>query len=252
MTLSVLRRHRAWARRSGWRGLGVLAILVTAVAAPEQTAAAEPTARGRGPRPSDFVVVDRAVVRFSAAEAGGKARPHFIYERELAFEARLVALSDPAFRLGGEAFRRHHLQAALERHIAEVLLAGLRLEEEPKPGVVLRQTQAARAMMEQQVGGPETLLAAARAEGIGDAELERLFLRQAKASLYLDTMVTPMLEPGELELRRAHRSDETPFSDMPFDQARPLVERWYVGQALRVAAANFYQSARARLKIEFL
>ena len=65
-------------------------------------------------------------------------------------------------------------------------------------------------------------------------------------------MVTPMLEPSELELRRAHRSGKTPFSDMPFDEARPLVQRWYVGHALRTAAANFYQSARSRLKVEFL
>lgn len=206
----------------------------------------------RGPKPSDFTVVDRAVVRFSAAEAGGRERPHFIYERELAFEARLVALSDPAFRRGHEAFRRHHLQGALERHIAEVLLSGLRLEERPSAGAMGRQVEAARAMLEQQVGGAEVLDAAARAEGIGRAELDRLFRRQAKASFYLDSMVTPMLEPGELELRRAYRSGKTPFSDMPFDQARPLVERWYVGQALRTAAANFYQSARARLKIEFL
>src|SRR5262245_63856048 len=73
-------------------------------------AVAEESAPGRGLGPGDFTVIDRAVVRFSASEAGGKERPYFIYERELAFEARLQALSDPAFRPGQEAFRRHHLQ----------------------------------------------------------------------------------------------------------------------------------------------
>lgn len=251
MNLSVdtLRRHSTLARRAMWPLLGVLVFGTALTLVPRNAGAVEPAARVR---PSDFVLVDRVAVRFSAAEAGGKARPHFIHERELAFEARLVALADPAFRSPAEAFRRHHLQAALERHIAEVLLSGLRLEEAPSKEAIVRQSKAARAMMEQQVGGPQALLAAAEAEGIGSEELERLFLRQAKASFYLDTMVTPMLEPGELELRRVHRSGKTPFSEMPFDQARPLVQHWYVGQALRAAAANFYQSARARLKVEFL
>jgi len=234
-------------RRSWALAAGLLLVLVA-----REAASAEPSRPDRKPEPADFVLVDRAVVRFAAAEAGGQERPHFIYERELAFEARLTALSDPAFRPGREPFRRHHLQGALERHIAEVLLSGLRLEEQPSPAALERQVQAARAMIEQQVGGAETLALAARAEGIGEAELRRLFERQARASFYLDTMVTPMLEPSELELRRAHRSGKTPFSDMPFDQAEPLVERWYVGQALRTAAANFFQSARARLKVEFL
>ena len=205
-----------------------------------------------GAAPQSFVVVDRAVVRFVAAEAGGKAHPHFIYERELAFEARVAALTDPAFQPGREPYRRHHLQAALERHIAEVLLSGLRLEEQPSAAAMARQVRAARSMIEQQVGGPEALLRAAESEGIGRVELEHLFHRQARASFYLDTMVTPMLEPGEFELRRAHRSGKTPFSALSFDEARPLVERWYVGQALRVAVTNFYQSARSRLKVEFI
>lgn len=219
------------------------------VASAAETAADQ---RPGGANTSQFVVIDRAVVRFAAAEAGGKAHPHFIYERELAFEARLVALSDAAFRPGREPFRRHHLQAALERHIAEVLLSGLRLEEQPSAAAMARQVQAARSMIEQQVGGPEALISAAEAEGIGPVELQHLFHRQARASFYLDTMVTPMLEPGEFELRRAHRSGKTPFSALSFDEARPLVERWYVGQALRTAAANFYQSARSRLKVEFI
>ncbi len=41
------------------------------------------------------VLVDRAVVRFEAPETGGARRPRFVFERELAFEARLEALSDP-------------------------------------------------------------------------------------------------------------------------------------------------------------
>lgn len=233
----------------GRRASCLLAVALTGAMGRASAAELPASQPRRGPAPTEFVVVDRAAVRFSA---GGAERPHFIYERELAFEARLTALSDPAFRSGQDPFRRHHLQAALERHIAEVLLAELRLEEQPTRARLAHQANAARAVLEQQVGGAAALAAAAAAEGIGQSELQRLFERQARASLYLDTMVTPMLEPGEFELRRAHRSGKTPFSDLAFDEARPLVERWYVGQALRAAAANFYQSARSRLKVEFL
>src|SRR5690606_28437711 len=125
---------------------------------------------------------------------------YFIHERELAFEARLVALADGAFRSTSESYRRHHLQAALERHIAEVLLSVLSLDPEPSAEVETRQQEAALAMAQQAAGGGEALAAAARAEGLGTLEVRRIFRRRARASLYLDQMVAPMLEPSELEL----------------------------------------------------
>src|SRR5690606_9510556 len=79
------------------------------------------------------ITIDRAVVRFSAPEGGGRERPYFVYERELAFEARLVARADLAHRSKSEPYRRHHLQAALERHIAETLLAALTIDPSPSP-----------------------------------------------------------------------------------------------------------------------
>ena len=199
------------------------------------------------------VLVDRAVVRFEAPETGGARRPRFVFERELSFEARLEALADPdRGTLGELPYRDRHVTGALDRHIAETILGALRIEPEPTPAELANQSQLARRMLSDRAGGEEALDAAREAEGLSEREFGRLLLQKARASLYLDRMVTPMLEPGEFELRRAHRSGKTPFSDMPFDQARPLVERWFVGHALRTAAANFYQSARSRLKIEFL
>ena len=206
--------------------------------------AAEPPSRVSGER----ILVDRAVVRFTAAEAGGRQTPYFIHERELAFEARLVALADGAFRSTSESYRRHHLQAALERHIAEVLLSVLSLDPEPSAEVETRQQEAALAMAQQAAA----LAAAARAEGLGTLEVRRIFRRRARASLYLDQMVAPMLEPSELELRRAHQSGESPFSDRPYGDVKLELRRWYVGEALRAAAASFFQKARARLRIEYL
>jgi hypothetical protein len=91
-------------------------------------------------QPSSPVLVDRAVVRFIAPETGGTRSPRFVFERVLAFEARLEALADPDRQQGTEAFRERHVRAALERHIAETLLASLRIEPEPKPEELVRLT----------------------------------------------------------------------------------------------------------------
>jgi hypothetical protein len=107
-------------------------------------------------------------------------------------------------------------------------------------------------MAEEEVGGAGRLLQAASAEGLATLEVRRIFQRRARASLYLDQMVAPMLSPTELELRRAHRSGETPFSDSPFAEVRDSLRDYYVSQALRQAAARFFQRARARLKVEYL
>ncbi len=68
------------------------------------------------------VALDRAVVRFEAPETGGALRPQFVYERELAFEARLEALADADRAQGGAPYLDRHVRAALERHVAEELL----------------------------------------------------------------------------------------------------------------------------------
>ena len=198
------------------------------------------------------ITVDRAVVRFSAPEGGGRKRPYFVYERELAFEARLVARADPAHRAKSEPYRRHHLQAALERHIAETLLAALTIDPAPSPTQIADQLAAARTMVVDAVGGEATLSLAAREEGLGSLELRRFFRRRALASLYLNVMVEPMLEPSALELRRVHERGEGPLADKSFSEAEPALRRWYVAQSLRAAVQTYYQNARTRLRVDFL
>src|SRR5688500_3147236 len=99
------------------------------------------------------VTLDRAVVRFYAPETGGVERPRFIYERRLAFEARIEALSDRDRGADGQPYRERHVSAALERHISEVLLASLRIEPEPSEAVVVRQVELARKLLIDRVGG---------------------------------------------------------------------------------------------------
>src|SRR5579883_3573241 len=68
--------------------------------------------------------VDRVVVRFTATETGGTAQPRFVDERTLAFEARLEVLAEKTEGDGGD-YAERHLRAALERHVAETMLATL-------------------------------------------------------------------------------------------------------------------------------
>lgn len=214
------------------------ALLVGLVLVVARPAAAEP------------LLIDRTVVRFTAPELGGARSPRFISARMLAFEARIEALADPD--RGGAAYRERHVSAALERHVAETLLANLRIEPEPTSGELRAQTEAARRLVEERVGGAEPLRAAARAEGIGQRELLALFERQARASLYLDRMVSPMLSPSDAELRALYRNEKTPFHEAPFDTILPGLRRWYVATRLQGALAAYYQNARSRLRVVFL
>lgn len=199
---------------------------------------------------SEPVRVDRAVARFTAPELGGERSPRFVLGRLLAFEARLEALAD-SDRSGG-AYRERHLSAALERHVAETLLAGLRIDPEPTPRELAQQTEAARRLTAERAGGLAAVEEAARAEGVSQRELYVLFQRQARASLYLDRMVSPMLAPSDAELRALYRTERTPFRDAPFETILPGLRRWYVSTRLQAALAAYYQNARSRLRIVIL
>src|ERR1041384_2181723 len=112
------------------------------------------------------VIGDRAVVRFEAPETGGARHPRFVFERELSFEARLEALADPdRVALGDSPYLDRHVTAALDRHIAETILGTLRIDPEPKPSELEQQSQLARRIEIDRVGGPDAQAAALEAEG---------------------------------------------------------------------------------------
>lgn len=192
-------------------------------------------------------LLDRVVVRWAAPETGGAATPQFIFERELAFEARLESLMDPDPEPG--PYHDRHVRAALDRHIAETLLASLPVQPPTTPREVAARAEAARAMLEQRVRGRERLIAAAADEGLSSDELDALLRREAKASLYLDRMVAPMLEPSAVELRALHHAGATPFKDEAFEQAQPALVRWYIGQKLSQAIEAYYLNARNRVTL---
>jgi hypothetical protein len=197
------------------------------------------------------ITLDRVAVRFYAPETGGVEHPRFITQRRLAFEARIEALADQA-RGDDAAYRERHLSAALERHVSEVLLASLRIDPEPSELVMSRQVELARKLLVDRVGGEEALLAAQRAEGVSSAELSSLLRRQARASLYLDRMVAPMLRPSDAELEAIQRSAPAALQNEPFARVRPLLLRWYVSRRLGSAMSSFFQEARSRVTITLL
>jgi hypothetical protein len=190
-------------------------------------------------------LLDRVAVRWYAPETGGPQKPQFIFARELAFEARLESLADPDPEPG--PYHDRHVRAALDRHIAETLLAALPILPEADAKTLAAAIAVARSVLEQRVHGRAKLLEAAKAEAMDADEIERILERQAKAGIYLDRMVAPMLRPSEIELRDLLRTGSTPFKDMPYDQVQSALERWYVGQRLAKATDAYYQNARARV-----
>jgi hypothetical protein len=223
--------------------------LLPALLAASSASAAPPPVPPAAPAPAHdgALLLDRVVVRWHAPETGGVAKPQVIFERELAFEARIESLADPDQEPG--AYHDRHVRAALDRHIAETLLASLPILPAPSTKEVADRAEGARAILEQRVHGRAHLIAAAAAEGMTSDELDALLRRQAKASLYLDRMIAPMLEPTELDLRDLLQTGATPFKGLPFEEVRPALARWYVGQRLSQALETYYQNARARVVV---
>lgn len=220
--------------------------LVVGLAAP-LTAGAQSSAAGAAKDASASVTLDRAVVRWYAPETGGVGRPQFIFARELAFGARIESFASPDPEPG--IYQDRHIRAALDRHIAETLLASLPIMPTPSPMEVAARAEVARGILEQRAGSRSRLIEAAFAEGIGTDELDAILRRHARASLYLDRMVAPMLEPSEQELRAILRTQATPFKDLAYDQVAPALRRWFIGQRLGQALEAFYQGARSRVTV---
>jgi hypothetical protein len=196
------------------------------------------------------LAVDRVVARFESAELGGPDHPRFVFERELAFEARIEALAEKkrGFVLSA-AYEDRHVRAALERHVTEEILRHLPIEPAVSADDIRRRSVTATLVLEARVGGRENLLAAAIAEGMEEGDLQVLVQRQARASLYLDHMVAPMLDPSDAELIEVLRAEPSPFRGQPFDQVATPLRHWYVEDRLVSALATFFQGARARIRI---
>jgi hypothetical protein len=227
---------------NGWR----IALLVAAFALPTQAASAQ-----SGP-----IAVDRTVVRFYAAETGGTAYPRYIFERTLAFEARLEALAATTQGIG-EGYQEHEVRAALEHHVAEEILATLadRLiadsppSRRPTADELTRVQQDLTAAMIERLGGRARVDEAARVEQLDAEEVDGIFRRGALAAWYVDRAITPILHPSEEQLRDVYRTSAHPYRGRPLEEVRAALERWFGVERARVAEGTFLQAARSRVKI---
>jgi hypothetical protein len=202
------------------------------------------------------VVLDRAAVRFYAPETGGTAYPRFIFERTLAFEARLSAMaggSDAA----GPSYDERDVRDALEHHVAEEILSSLadRLiadsppERRPAPGVLDALARDIGHAFVEQLGGRPRIDDAARAERIDGVEVEAIVRRRAMAAWYIDRALTPILHPSDEQLRDVFRTSAHPYRGRPFKEVHDALARWFVVERVRAAESAFLQAARSRVRI---
>jgi hypothetical protein len=205
---------------------------------------------------SEGKLVDGVALRFYAPETGGPGRPRFITHRILAFEARLESLiEDPSGTTNG-AITDRHIRAAMDRHIAEELLASLPLERQPDEAEIARVVVELRAGLLQRIGGERSpaefdlvLADAAAAEGLAPEEVNQILRRRARAALYLERAVAPLLFPTEEQLRDVYRTSAHPYRGVKFEDARLQLSRWFVDERLRSSSTAFLQAARSRVKI---
>ncbi len=201
-------------------------------------------------------VVDRAVVRFYSPETGGTARPRFVDERTLAFEARLESMAERPEGIG-DGYQERHVRAALEHHVAEEMLASLAhkliagstANRRPSSAELLRVGEDLGAALFERLGGKAQVEAAAAAEQLDPSEVDAILQRQALAAWYLDRALSPILQPTEEQLREVFRTSAHPFRGKPYDDVRGDLARWFVLERIRVAESAFFQGARTRVVV---
>ncbi len=221
------------------RGWGVVVAAGVAALVAASPADAQPSAPA--------TIVDAIAVRFYAPETGDAERPRFITERTLAFEARIEAMNDRYD--GALPYLERHVRSALERHIAEEMLAHLPLDGGPASDVRARMVRQFVNTATARAGGRAAVLAAATAEGLAVQEVDALFARQAAAAIYVDTALTPILHATDEQLRQVFRTAAHPYRGTTFEDARDRLDKWFVIERLRSAEAAYFQTARARVKI---
>ena len=192
------------------------------------------------------IFTDSIAVRFIAPDMGGASKPRFVTQRQLSFEARLLALEeDPS-----GVVQPRHAQAAVEAHIAEEMLRALPLDHPADFKAVAETVMTLRLALEQRVGKP-AIERAEKLEGIEPVELDSILERQARAALYVDRAVTPILATNEDQLRETYRTTSHPFRGRPFEEVREDLSRWVVVERFRSAEQAYLQSARSRVTIVY-
>lgn len=219
--------------------------------APPAPRAAQPVASAPSTPAVRRIVVDRVAVRYFTPETGGAAKPRFITERELGFFARVESSSEGVEVAKGD-YPARFVRAALDRIVAEDMLASLQVRRGIEPPELPKLAEEARAELELRVGGASKLAVLLEQEAFEDAELRSALMRRVRAAYYVDRAVSPILRPNEEELRAAFRTSLHPLRSFRFEDVREEMTRWLVQERLRLQGADFLQAARARVTIAFV
>lgn len=208
--------------------------------------AAAPSTAAAQAQPQRATTSDRVVVRFFAPETGGSTQPRFITERMLAFEATLEAIGEGSPE---DAYHERYLRAAMERHVAEEMLAGLMVARGSEPQNLPKLVDDARKALAARLGGDSVLAATAAREGIDETEIVEMMRRKMRAAYYIDRALVPILNPSDEELREAFRSSVHPFKGGKYEDVEVALRRWVIFERLRISEVAFLQAARSRVKV---
>jgi hypothetical protein len=200
--------------------------------------------------------IDRTAARFYSPETGGSAYPRFVFQRILAFEARLSLMASGPDGIG-EGYDDRDLRDALDHHVAEEILSSLadRLIADSAPDKRPDAAELARVDAEvgggliERAGGRARVDQAASAENVDPGEVSAILRRAGLAAWYLDRAVTPIFHPSEEQLRDVFRTSAHPYRGRAFEDIRRALERWFVVERIRVAESAFLQAARSRVRV---
>ena len=197
------------------------------------------------------VEVDSIAVRWSSPETGSPSRPRFITRREVACLARLEGLAERLKLTPGE-YPERLVRTAIERHVARSMLAALWIQRGTEPPDLPKLATVARAEMAARVGGAARLEEAMKLEGISNDELDLMLRARVRAGFHVDRAITPIFRATEESLREAHRAALHPFRGQKFEDCRDAFRDWYIVERQRAAETEFFQGARARVRIVYL
>ena len=198
--------------------------------------------------PPLFATVDSVAVRFYAPDTGGLEHPRFITTRQVSFEARLLALEEED--AAGEPQPRE-VRSAIDAHVVEEMLGALPLDRPPTSKALADTVEVLRASLDQRSGGHDAVDKALKTEGMTPVDLDAMLTREAKAALYLDSVMGPVLSYTEDQLRETYRTTSHPFRGRPFEEVREELSRWIVVERLRSAEQAYLQSARSRVTVVY-
>jgi polysaccharide pyruvyl transferase WcaK-like protein len=132
------------------------------------------------------------------------------------------------------------------------MLASLPSERAPDAVTIANTVELLRASVEQRAGGHAAVEHALKVDGMEDAELGVILHRQARAALYLDRAVTPILVYTEDQLRETYRTTSHPYRARRFEDCREDLARWLLVERFRSAEQGYLQTARSRVTVSYM